>query len=267
MLDFFSYIKYAQERIKEVVIDKDFLKTVNDDEKKKIISTLESSLYFKGEDIPPDSLYTNIKETVIPLLDMEYYEKYHTHIDCEIKDGKIYKKIFNDFSIFSPKENSVYKLPFSVYFSLDDIEEIEAPYSFKNLCFNDVPISISENDTVVNEIQDNADVRKKSYTFQRSLNLKQGLNSVYYEITSVVDCSDNIYSRTITIPCKNYVVDFHIKNPDYCVKVHGFAIDVKDNVKIKYYANTCRIEFTDWVIPGDGFIFIINKKKEDATPS
>lgn len=263
MLDFFSYIKYAQERIKEVIIDKDFLRTVNDEEKKKIISTLESSLYFKGEDIPEDSLYTNIKEKIIPLLDEEYYEKYDTHIDCEIKDGKIYKTIFNNFTIYSPRDNSVFRLPFSVYYAADDIDQIEVPHLFNNLRFNNQPVSISEQDTEMKDVNESLDIHKKSFTLKRDLTLKKGLNTVSYETKSIVDISDNVYSKTMTLPCKNCTLDFHVKTSDYSVKAYGFALDTTECVSIKYYDNICKVEFSDWVIPGDGCIFVINKKKNN----
>ena len=36
-LDFFSYIKYSQDRIKEVMIDKTYLNTLADEEKRRVI--------------------------------------------------------------------------------------------------------------------------------------------------------------------------------------------------------------------------------------
>ncbi len=262
MLDFFSYIKYAQERIKEVIIDKNFLRTVSNDEKKKIISTLESSLYFKDEEIPQDSLYTNIKHKVIPLLDNEYFEKYHTHIDCEIKDDKIYKTIYNNFTIYSYTDNASFKLPFSIYYSVEDIKNIDKHYDFQNLLFNNEKLKTSQEDSFSEEIDGNFNSKQMKYSFQKELPLKKGINTISYEVNSVVDISDNIYSRTLTLPCKNFTVDFNLNSSDYNVKAYGFAIDKTESVKIHTYANSCRIEFLDWIIPGDGFIFVINKNKE-----
>ncbi len=261
MLDFFSYIKYAQERIKEVIIDKKFLRTVSDDEKKNIISTLESSLYFKDEEIPQDSLYTNIKHKVIPLLDSEYFEKYHTHIDCKIEDGKIYKTIYNKFTVYSYTDNASFKLPFSVYYSVEDIKNIDNHYEFRNLKFNNQKLETSKNDTFSQEIDGSFNSKQKKYSFQRELPLIKGPNTISYEVSSIVDISDNIYSRTITLPCKNFTVDFNLDSDDYNVKGYGFAIDKTESVKIHTYAKGCQIEFLDWVIPGDGFIFVINKNK------
>lgn len=258
LLDFFSYVKYAQERVKEVIVDKSFLETVNEEEKRRIISTLESSLYFKNQPIPQDSLYINIKEKVLPLLEGEYSPKYYAHVSCEIKDGKIYKTIYNELVIYSPTENSCYKLPFAVYFSSCDIEGIEKPYSIESVKLNKEDIDIAED--AVDKKPIGAKEEQQRFVFEEELRLEKGINKISYMVKSVVDLADNIYSRTVTLPCKNYIIDFSLKNKDYSVTGYGFAIDKEETVSIYHYGDGCRIEFTDWIIPGDGCIFIINKK-------
>lgn len=259
LLDFFSYIKYAQERIREVIIDKEFLNTMSDNEKKRIISSLESSLYFKGQTISEDSLYSNIKNKVIPLLEKEYFVNYHTHIDCEIINDKIYKTIYNDFSIYSENADTHFKLPFAVYFSEKDIKNIAKPYTFKNLLFNGEKIDISDNSNVGTKVNEKFNGEKRKFKFQDELPLKKGENKISYVIESVVDINDNVYSKTFSLPCKNFTADFQIKNDDYNILAYGFAIDKTECVKIKKYRDGCRIVFSDWILPGDGCIFIINR--------
>lgn len=261
LLDFFSYVKYAQERVKEVIVDKSFLETVNRDEKRRIISTLESSLYFKNQPIPQDSLYINIKEKVLPLLENEYYEKHYSHVNCEIKNGKIYKTIYNELVINSPVENKSYKLPFAVYFSSCNISGIKKPYIIESVKLNkeDIPLIPQP----VSQASVGEKEEKQKFVFEQQLPLQKGVNRISYIVKSTVDIADNVYSRTVTLPCKNYVIDFSLKNKEYSVNGYGFAIDKEETVNIYHYGDGCRIEFTDWIIPGDGCIFIINKKTEN----
>ena len=87
-LDFFSYVQYTRERLKEVVVEKDFIETLADDEKKELVDKLEKSLYFRSEKELSRSLYENIKARIIPLLEEPYLERYTIHIDCYIDEEK-----------------------------------------------------------------------------------------------------------------------------------------------------------------------------------
>ena len=264
LLDFFSYIKFAQERIREVIIDKDFLKTIDDNEKRRIIDTLESSLYFKGENIPSDSLYTNIKEKVLPHIEKAYFTSLHAHIDCEIKGDKIHKKIYNDMTVFAPNDNYPFKLPIKSIFSITDIKSISNPWQFIEIELNGEKVSFNTDDTCHLDQKNTFNQEEKAYSFERKFTLHKGENKIRYTTHSIVNISDNTYTRTISLPCKSCTVDFHLKNDDYTVKVVGFAVDKDRCVKPKYYENGCRIEFCDWTLPGDGCVFVINEKEDKA---
>lgn len=253
-LDFFSYADYMRERIEEVVINKKFLKTISDKEKRKIIETLESSLYFNDQPINTDSLYYNIKNKIVPL--KQYYERSFTHIDCKIERGFIYKTLYNTLVIKTEEEESYYKLPFTITFNKKDINKKKSPYNIMKIKVNGEPVEILKKHLVCDETRDKMHV----YSFEYPLILKKGINTIHYVSTSVVKINDNTYTRTVVVPCKNCVVEMSLLNDDYEILGKGFAIDKDKNLDIQYYNNSCRIEFKDWIIPGDGCIFIINKK-------
>lgn len=257
-LDFFSYIKYAQERIKEVMLEKRYLDTLSDREKRRIIDSLESSLYFKSKPIPEDSLYVNIKSKIIPFLGENYLENYYLHIDCHFEENCIKKFMRHDLVIFSTRDNVDYALPFSVY--MDRVEKSE--YRVTALKFNDEPVELHDPSDHM-ETSSSKDERNKEvtrYHLSYSFNLKKGINKISYNSESVVDISDMSYSHNLVMPCKHYLAEIVIRNPEYDVRGCGFAIDKKESLDIKYFDNICRIEFKDWTIPGDGIIFVFNKK-------
>lgn len=258
-LDFFSYADYMKDRIKEVIVEKSFLDKVSDDEKYRMIEILESSLYFNNEPLPPDSLYYNVKNKIIPLYEKQHYEKTYTYIDCKVENGKIYKEIYNEITLFNYEDNKVYKLPCTVYYDKNDILDIEKPYNISDVRLNndilklpDIPYS-SEDDV--------RDVEKTKFSFEYPIQLKKGKNIISYVVNSVVNESDNIYSKTITVPCKNCIVEMQMENDDYTITGLGYAIDKIESINIRYINKMCRIECRDWIIPGDGFIFVINAKK------
>ena len=55
----------------------------------------EHSLYFKNGEVTDNSLYANIKELIIPLIEENYFRQYKVHVDCYVdeKEKVIVKKV------------------------------------------------------------------------------------------------------------------------------------------------------------------------------
>jgi len=257
-LDFFSYIQYAQDRIKEVMIEKDYLDTLSSDEKREIIGKLESSLYFKNAPIPEDSLYVNIKSKILPFLEKNYLDDYFLHIDCSIEGNVIRKNMTHELIIYSYADDAEYTLPFSVYMD----KSSSSSYRVETLSFNKKRIapfdSVEHVDQTVTRDERNTEVYKNHLKFP--FKLKRGKNIITYTSVSTVDISDISYTHNLTMPCKHYVAEFALHDSEYNVRGYGFSIDKQDGLDIKYFNNTCRIEFNDWTIPGDGIIFTLSKR-------
>ena len=252
-LDFFSYVKYSQERIKEVMIDKKFLKSVKDEEKKNMISTLESSLYFNDGEIPPDSLYANIREKIIPLLEEEYEEEHFLHIDCFITDTYIKKVCTNMITIISPKNIPAYSLPFGVVFKPESEVPGQKTLELKDLIVNRKSIEVSD-------ATPKSTPKGNVYCFDNSFELKKGKNTISYQTISYVKLNENTYSHTVSRPCKHYTIEMYTDNQDYEIYGNGFCIDKGEIMSKNDFPHGCRLDFNDWIIPGDGCLFVINKK-------
>ena len=189
----------------------------------------------------------------------KYYEKSFTHIDCKVEGDKIYKTLYSTLVLKTEEDELRYKLPFAICFNKNDIIHTEKTYNITEVKVNGEPIEILEKYLICDDSPVEQD--KKIYYFEYPLTLKKGTNTIYYVSKSVVNISDNTYSKTIAVPCKNCVVEMYLQNDDYKLLGQGFAIDKEKTVDVQYFDNACRIEFKDWIIPGDGCIFVINPQK------
>lgn len=273
VLDFFSYIKYTRERIKEIMLDKAYIETLSDKEKKSIIETCEKSLYFKKGDLLDNSLYTNIKELIVPLIEENYYKQYKVHVDCYIDEKKkiITKKVHKIMDIECIEESEKFELPFSTYLTGIPGIEKEQLYQLKECTFNgkDYTEEIKKH-IVSSETMNYNQTEDIKFSLNYEFEIRKGLNRIEIRVETKVPLSDNTYSHTITIPCKRYSANFSVHNDNYTVLGFAFAFDDekhKDNTeKIIYrdkYDDCYKIRFENWTLPGDGVVFLVNPKELD----
>ncbi len=265
-LDFFSYVQYTRERLKEIVVEKDFIETLADDEKKELVDKLEKSLYFRSEKELSRSLYENIKARIIPLLEEPYLERYTIHIDCYIdeEEGTIKKKFHREMIICSLEDNYSYKLPFSMY--MKRINGVEDKDLYKiNECLFRKQVYTEE---MKCEVCDHG-LHKGSVQFYSTyeFNLRKGNNIIEMQYETIVPISDLEYCHYVSMACKNYSASFSIHNDDkYRVNGHGFVLDDISNrdgidvVKKVKQDNTVFLTMGDWVMPGEGCAFFIIPK-------
>lgn len=268
VLDFFSYIKYTRERIKEIMLDKTYIETLSTEEQKRIINICEKSLYYKHTEIPNDSLYMNIKELIVPLIRENYYKQYKVHVDCYIDEeaGVIRKKVHKILDVECLKDNSVFRMPFSTY--LTKINGIENMELFKlTKCLHgreDITKKIQKHIKMQEvEFPNLEDIK---FTIDYEFVLNKGLNRIETRTETIVPIDDNTYAHTITIPCKRYSANFSLHNRNYDILGFAFAFDDEqhknDLEKVIYkdkYDDCFKIRFENWTLPGDGVVFIINK--------
>lgn len=271
VLDFFSYIKYTRNRIKEIMLDKRYIETLSEKEKLKMIECAERSLYFKDGEVIDNSLYANIKHLIIPLIQENYFKQYKVHVDCYVdeKSKVITKKVHKIMDIVCVHDKCDFKVPFSTYLMKIDGIDDEELYKVTECVFGgeNVTENICNQISKVNVMGDE-DLEDIKFTIDYDFALKKGLNRIEIRIETKVPISDNTYGHTITIPCRRYSINFTIHNTQYDVLGFGFAFDDekhKDSIdRLIYrdkYDECYKIRFEDWTLPGDGVLFVINKKK------
>lgn len=272
VLDFFSYVKYTRNRIKEIMIDKKYIETLSSDEKRKMIESAEHSLYFRNGEVIDNSLYANIKELIIPLIEENYFKQYKVHVDCYVneEEGTIIKKVHKIMDIMRiGKEN--FRIPFSTYmYKIPGKDNKELYKITKCICDGeDLTATISEkikHDNV--NVGDEEEDMEIKFNVDHDFKLKMGLNRIEVCTETIVPIRDNVYAHTLAIPCQRYSSNYSVHSADYEVMGYGFAFDDqkhKDKIeRVIYkdkYDDCFKIRFENWTLPGDGVVFMINKKK------
>ncbi len=230
----------------------------------------EHSLYFKNGEVTDNSLYANIKELIIPLIEENYFRQYKVHVDCYVdeKEKVIVKKVHKIMDIVRIGKED-FQIPFSTYMNKIPGKNIEELYKItKCICDGeDITEKISDKirhrDVSVGE----EETMEVKFSVEHNFALKRGLNRIEVCTETIVPIWDNVYAHTITIPCQRYSSNYSVHNADYEVIGYGFAFDDpnhKDKIdRVIYkdrYDDCFKIRFENWTLPGDGVVFIVNKK-------
>lgn len=273
VLDFFSYIQYTRERLKEIIIDKSFIKKLSDDEKKNVIFKAEESLYFKDGKLLPNSLYADVKKKITPLLESCYYGEFDVTISCDVDKEKrvIRKEILKNITIISNENDAVFKIPFSVFLQKPNGEEVRESYEVMSCVFRGEDVTSSFKDAQeekqIQELEraSSKDDTQFSFSENYSFKLKKGENTLQLRTKTTVPIEDNVYSHYFTLPCMRYTTTFNINTEGYSVSGCGFALedgaaseDNKKNVSYSRIGNSLKIRIDEWALPGEGSVFIIN---------
>lgn len=275
VLDFFSYVQYTRERLKEIIIDKSFIKKLSDDEKKSIIFSAEESLYFKDGKILPNSLYADVKKKITPLLNSCYFSEFCIIISCEVDEaeGHIKKEILKSMKIISNEDDVEFRLPFAMYIREVDCEEAEQPYQVISCIFQEEDITDKfkasqkedKSKKTDNEKASDDNVRyKQNYPFR----LKKGENKIDLKVKTIVPTNDKVYIHTVTLPCMQYKAIYTVNSEGYWIDGYGFALENKSeshkkNVSYSRIGNSLTIDIDEWALPGEGVVFMLNSDKKN----
>lgn len=272
VLDFFSYVQYTRERLKEIIIDKSFIKKLSDDEKKNIIFNAEESLYFKDGKILPNSLYADVKKKITPLLESCYFSAFSLVISCDVdkEKGVIRKEILKSMKIMSNEDNAEFQLPFAMYIREADCEETEKPYEVISCIFQEEDITDKFKESQEEDKGKKVDNEKPSddnvrYAQNYPFRLKKGENKIDLKVKTTVPIDDKVYIHTVTLPCMRYKAIYTVNSEGYWVDGYGFALENrtenhKKNVSYFRIGSSLTIDIDEWALPGEGVVFMLNSE-------
>ena len=189
-----------------------------------------------------------------------YYKECHLTVDCYITNDYIHKIIKKNMEVFNPNEaEEKYHIPFSVEMvKLEGLDKSEVfnvneftvdSNSFTEMVKENVHFIESEKDSVI----------KADYKFD--ISLCKGPCNIYMETETRVPLSDKQFTNKLTMPCRNYSIKFFLHSDEYKLIGYSFGYsDAYEEKEIKtYYNNGIEIKFSDWLLPGNGVIFLIDK--------
>ncbi len=170
--------------------------------------------------------------------------------------------------IVSPCEDKEFKWPFDVQLTKDD--KVNPKYTINSCIFNGTDVTNevmkSKNEDSVDDLK-NPNDENVQIVIEHKFTLNKGINRLEIISQSTVPIMDNTFSHSVAVPCKNYEIDFDVHNEAYDVIGFGFALDADNKrkkgnkvIEKQKFDKSYRIIFNEWLLPGNGCVFVIKKR-------
>lgn len=273
----FERYKYAEDKMKKVIFEDNACLYLDEKKRQNLKKVLEESLYDCEN---KNSLYKVVQEEILPLTENWFFEKYNSTVNISIENNKVIKD-FEDVIIVN-KSNRI-KGDFQI--SWKDLLGFRCYSDSSKGIIND--IDLEELIVIINNIEKIIlkDKIKKIKIESKDLNnsnlqIKQYDACYYYDVDETLILAnkpitiklkykstvtnDFIYGKKIRKPCRNFAVNMINDENILDMIVVGFGFMDSFNNKNRLLTtktnNFNRIEFNDWILPGDGFFVSIIPK-------
>ncbi len=244
-----------------------FLKILDDEEKLKVLTALETQLEF-NKCREKSEMYVAVKNKLNkPLFGHDlFYEKYYLNIICDINEQFIEKTIVKCVEIKSLCKSinidNYILLALTTPKSSDYI-----PAEIKKLTINGEAVDSKRIKQNNSESPDPLD-KKRGYIDNIKFLLDKSLNfsskkSIKIEMEYITRCplNDMVYSCRMPYPCKNFDFNFVVRNDNYAINpvAFGFIDDAKSSPNHTDDRKRVSIKFDDWIFPLDGVCVYLEK--------
>lgn len=262
-LEYFGFVKYTRERIRDVLIDDDYLDILTPAKKTELHAKLQKDLYYS--DLPEtesDSLYNVVMTEVAPLIRDYYYKEYIMSVDCDITDDGLYikKKIFKRTKVsqLKPEPRSLGVILTSYLCKIEGRKDEEV-FKVKSLKFNGKDAKIR---LIYEGIKDGTYNKKVLVNCDHLKFEDQATIEIEYE--TLVPIDDCFFTNRVNKSCLHYCIHFNFDPHKIRVAGRGFGFmeyGVKERMTIRKDMNGIVIRYINWILPGDGTCFTILRKE------
>lgn len=270
IIEYYGFIDYMRQRIRDVLIEDDFLDILTNDKMEKLKNKLEQRLLYTNiKNVPTDSLFYVVQDEIKPLLKDPFYKEYITTVDCEIEDNLI-KKTINRRMVYSCLDSChnspIYTDDTIDCASLKSIPGKQGKDIFKITKFEYNNTSVLDKIEVsyprINDDIYNIGVLLDMSKVKNDLLISGEKTILETEYVTLSPIEDTWFIHKINKACKDYCLHFNYNKEDFEVRGEGFGfMDASPNGRIikKNFSTSIVIRFVDWILPGDGVIFVVKK--------
>ncbi len=268
VIEFYGFIDYMKNRIREVLLGDDYIKVLSDDKKKELKMKLDKHLYYPNATIRKDDLFYFVQEEITPLLQDYFYKEYIISIDLEFEEKYIKKKITKKMVLQNLDKQKEIILDDIIKLNLKKIPELPDEEQFKVLTFKldnqtySYTTDRDENNEDPYSLYDHViTVKHNNICFKENATLL-----VEYETRSLKE--DCYFSTRLNKPCHHYCIHMNYDQNKVDMYAQGFGFmdhGNNDRKEMRTVLNGKVIRFTDWILPGDGTIFMFKEKKNHAS--
>jgi|GEM_PF-4872239 len=270
-LEFISYVDYAKNKLKELLIDDQYVNTLEEKKLKELQVKIEERLLFGDFKPPQNSFFKIVHQDIEPLLEGIFIEHYDIVVDCRCEDSTIKKDVHITMYLSSMKRKNgtslkLYKGDKKDICSLVSIEGFspEDIYELKSFMINGEELvdDVKVDYKAINELPYNTDIVLDMTAISEKTSIKSDVITTHeIRFSTIVPETDNIQTSRVQYPTRNYTYTMNYDETQVRIRGEGFGfMDSERNTAIiNHYRNSTRLRFNDWILPGDGALFVIEK--------
>lgn len=263
IIELSDFTEYIIKRLTDIVINNAFLDLLTIEQMSKLKTKIHEKLYFTDQPHDPESFFYTVENRLVPLLRDYYYNEYTINIECWIEDSLIRKKIHRRIELFNPRNENL-STKISIEVNMQAIENIDNENLFKIISFkidsidrtNELNLSFSK----ISGIDDEKYNLKVSCAYEINFCDTCVIEQIY---ETLVPISDIHYTNRVLKPCKRYSISFFVYSDNYFLKGYGFGFLEHKKLVKTVFSKGMKIQFLNWILPGDGVIFTLLKGQED----
>lgn len=272
LYSYFDFVNYVQDKLKDVVVNRNFTDIMSDEAKKELAYRLEKEILHHTE---VNNLYDFVQDEVLSLARKAFYEEFTLNISCERKGNEIHKTIYKDY-VINCKTQPDFDICKNNNFAIKCKETCPTnPAEYIELSING--INFSGDDYELTEENTNDEVYNKRciYTLneQAKEKIKNGLGNnwdykynVSSEMESIVLDDDMTFSFRLYFPCKKTTFLFTYNPEEFEVMEDVFAFKDTDtddagkkkSVVTRHNKGSILVNIDNWILPGDGITFVLS---------
>ena len=265
-----GFAEVFKEQLVQIICSSRFIKMLKKDTLQELKRDINEEIYSMEIAKSKDSILNTVVNSIEPLLEKYYFQRYDLNVYCKINGDFITKTITRKMIIKSTGDKNL-ELDIADFFSatfaeseLGDDERVELREFVVNKKSYKQKVKIDKIEAAelgsykqkyfLNAISN--DVKKALTIGKQSIKVK-----IVVKTKTMLD--DNMFIHKIPVACKEYKARVDYKN-DECKVIgapFGFMdtyIDEKCSVE-QISEEAIEISFSEWILPGDGVVFVINK--------
>lgn len=271
ILEFYGFVDYMRRRIKDVIIEEDYLKMLSDTKRKEIKRKLEKLILFPNvKEISKDSLYHVIERDITDILKDYYYKEFIISVNCTYEEDHLKKTFFKNITFAHIDPNKEIKLDHFINscFTLFS-DEKKKIFELKKCIFDGENV-MDKIDVEYEDIKNDSNLDGKIYKKRVIVKSKSGellkfknKATLEMEYDTFVPKEDNNFTSRVNKPCQHYCVHFNYNEEEATVNWEGFGFmeqGKRHRLLTRKERNGITIRFKDWILPGDGSVFMIVQK-------
>lgn len=281
---FFDRLSYAREQIAKVIFDEEGYLHFNEKKLREIKNNIERNLCLQSSD--PHNLYSTVQNSLDNIIKNIYVNELIIHIDCKIENDMIKKNVDEMFEFALPKliNQEIIKTTLSDLIPKHMLQSNKSQCLLEdeqkcdlcnNTCIYDFQLSVNDRPIEMKlkeEKLESANYIDYKYQYgyvcahveDDTINISNDPSKMHLKFKSRVPLSDPIYMFKCKMATRNLTIHFDYNPDELTILPVGFGFmdrKIQDNMQISHFPRSIKIRFKDWLLPGNGVVFVILKKQ------